>query len=166
MPEGQQLFDAGDTVVLDPGQLTDPTGDNPLLTRLRATAPGYEPGFDDYMPAGKSYESYVDALTHIRYVVVRRTFNVDIGPTNGFTFTSASASAEAVIADLTTRTILCSVTTSATLAANEITYTIRDPDHREENAKAAISSAVRSSATAGLQFKLDVLRHGKIDLRR
>jgi hypothetical protein len=171
VPEGQQLFDhrdirqqqypsdAGNTVVLTPQQLTDPTGDNPLLILLRQN-------FNDYMPADRDYEPYVDALSRIRYVVVTRTFNVDIGPADALTFTSATASAEAVIADLTTRTILCSVTTTATLAANEIPYTYRDPDHRDENARAAISSAVHNSATTALQFKLDVLRHGKIDLSR
>ncbi|MET9629393.1 hypothetical protein ABZX92_18210 [Lentzea sp. NPDC006480] len=164
VPEGEQLFDhpdvhaqqyprsVGNTVVLTPQQLTDPTS---LLRQ----------NFHDYLPADEDYEPYVEAVSRIRYVVVPRTFNVDIGPVDALTFTGATASAEAVIADLTTRTILCSVTTTATLAANEISYTYRDPEHRDENAKAAIASAVTNSAMTALQFKLDVLRHGKIDLR-
>lgn len=165
VPEGEQLFDhpdvreqqypsdVGNTVVLTPEQLTDPT------SWLRQN-------LSNYMPADKNYEPYVEAVTRVRYVVVPRTFNVDIGPADALTFTSATAGAEAVIADLTTRTILCSVTTNATLAANEISYTYRDPGHRDENARTAITSAVRNSAMTALQFKLDVLRHGEIDLSR
>lgn len=183
---GQQLFDhpdlrqsqypvaVGNTVVLTHHQLTDHTSENgdfdiaagsPLLTLLTRTAPGYQPTFGDAMPADDGYGPFVDALSRIRYAVVTRTFDIDTGTTNGTTFTGGSMSAEAVIADLTTRTILCSVTTTATLAADELTYTYRDFDHRAANAQATITGAVLSSATTALQFKLDTLKHGKIDLR-
>jgi hypothetical protein len=187
VPAGQHLFDypdpqgeraVGNTVVVSQADLTDfrnrPRArfdiapGSTLLHLIEQSTPQYQPtAWDDEWAGDDGYAEYVEALSRTQYVVVTRVFNIDGGSATRASFTGGSMDVEAVIADLRSHGILCTVSVKAVLTAEDLMYRFpqgADADTQSRSAQSAVETALVGTATALLEERLNSLGHGTFDL--
>lgn len=187
VPASQLLFDyrdadpesvdiVGNTVVVTEKQLTNPASEpdtfdispgSTLLELLERSDPAYQPTQWDDTSASDGYAKVVEAWSHMRYVVVTRTFDIKPGSATPTTFVGGSMKVEAVIADLRSHAILCTASAKADLSTEDLVYYVpesADGDTQRRRAQAAVDDALTGTAAELLGERLNSLGHGSFAL--